>query len=331
MGGRLIITNGDSAAARIREARIAGEILSWRDILHEGPVPASLSLEELSAVRAQFLAQRGWSPEEELRTAFKARDALIRQHGSFDTIILWFEHDLYGQLQLLQILDFFAGENRRAGLFLIQAGKHLSEENPRALKGHFHLMESVSEAHLALGRLAWNGFRAPTPEPWASLLRLNTHILPFLRLAMLRLLDELPDPRSGLPRTEWTILSLISQGVRTPRDLYRSFLDSEEVYFMGDWSFYHALDQLGGGGNPLIAGLKGLTFAPGLPEDVRDAYLDCELSFTHLGYSILSGNTDALLHRRLDRDIGGFHLQARAPWRWDRASRRLLPPPGAGS
>ena len=38
----LIITNGDEAAARMKEARINGEVLCWRDILHEGPVPPVL-------------------------------------------------------------------------------------------------------------------------------------------------------------------------------------------------------------------------------------------------------------------------------------------------
>lgn len=330
MKDRLIITNGDSAAACMREARLDGEILPWRDILHEGPVPAGLDLEDLSNVRAQFLAQRGWIREDELRTAFQARDDLIRQHRNFSTVLIWFEHDLYDQLQLLQILDFFATEKRRHGLYLIQSGKYLGQETPKALKTHLHLMEPVSEAHLALARLAWDGFRSPSPEAWASLLRLNTHVLPFLRLAMLRLLDELPNHASGLSRTEWTILNLVGQGIRRPRELYQAFMDYEEVYFMGDWSFYHALDQLGGGGAPLLAGYRGLSFSPTLPEASREAYFECELSFTHIGYSVLAGGTDALRHRPLNRTIGGFNLNSRAPWRWDHASRRLLPPPGSG-
>lgn len=327
MGQRLIITNGDSAVARMREAGISGEILPWRDILHEGPVPPALGLEDLSAVRAQFLAQRGWLGEDELRNAFQARDSLLREHRKFDTVMLWFEHDLYDQLQLLQLLDFFAGDERKEGLFLIQAGKYLGQETPRALKTHLHLLEPVQEAHFLLARLAWNGFRSPSPEPWVSLLRLSTHILPFLRLTMLRLLEELPHHRSGLSRTEWTILNLIGQGVRNPKDLYRAFTGSEEVFFMGDWSFYHNLDQMGSGGAPLIAGFRGLSFSPALPEPVRDAYLACELSLTHLGYSVLSGATDALRHRQISRTIGGFHLHSQAPWRWDRSSRQLLPPP----
>jgi hypothetical protein len=327
MRERLIITNGDSAVSRMREARLAGDILPWRDILHEGLVPPGLSLEELSAVRAQFLAQRGWLTEEELRGAFKARDELIRRHADFETVILWFEHDLYDQLQLLQVLDFFAAEQRRSGIFLIQAGKYLSFETPRAIKTHLNLMEPVNEAHLALARLAWNGFRSETPEPWASLLRISTHVLPFLRLALLRLLEELPRPGSGLSRTEDTILRLIGEGIRQPRELYQAFIEAEEVSFMGDWSFFYSLDQLGAGSAPLIAGFRGLNFSPALPEPVRDAYYACELTLTHLGYSVLTGGTDAMRYRQVNRAIGGFHLQSAAPWRWDPVSRRLIAPP----
>ncbi len=329
MRDRLIITNGDEAVARMKEARIGGEILPWRDILHEGPVPASLSLEELSAVRARFLARRGWMSEEELLAAFGARDGVLRRHRDFETVLLWFEHDLYDQLQLLQVLDFLGSEKRAEGVYLIQAGKYLALESTRALKTHFHLMEPAAPAHFALARLAWNSFRAPSPEPLASLLRLSTHILPFLRLAILRLLDELPNPRSGLSRTEWSILSLIGQGVKRPFDLYAAFTESEEVFFLGDLSFYHTLDELAEGGAPLIAGFKGLAFSPSMPEEARDEYLARELSFTHLGYSVLAGHADALQHRRTNRDIGGFHFGSRAAWRWDAATRQLITPPPA--
>lgn len=41
----LIITNGDAAAEKMREGRINGEILCWRDVLAEGPVPQTGTLE----------------------------------------------------------------------------------------------------------------------------------------------------------------------------------------------------------------------------------------------------------------------------------------------
>jgi hypothetical protein len=35
----LHITNGDSTVASLGRARIGGDVVAWRDVLHEGPVP----------------------------------------------------------------------------------------------------------------------------------------------------------------------------------------------------------------------------------------------------------------------------------------------------
>jgi hypothetical protein len=37
----------------IAASGIEGQILPWRDVLHEGPVPASLSADELGEARAR--------------------------------------------------------------------------------------------------------------------------------------------------------------------------------------------------------------------------------------------------------------------------------------
>ena len=57
----LFITIGDSAAGRIERAGFTTEIVPWRDVLHEGPLPAGLSLEGLGEVRARFIADQGWA------------------------------------------------------------------------------------------------------------------------------------------------------------------------------------------------------------------------------------------------------------------------------
>ena len=81
----LHITNGDGAAELIRQAGVDGTIVPWRDALHEGPVPAE-NPAALREIRVRFLVGEGWS-----------------ELG--DVLPWWFEHDLYDQLQLVQILD----------------------------------------------------------------------------------------------------------------------------------------------------------------------------------------------------------------------------------
>ena len=56
MARRLIITNGDVAVAKLEAADIEADFLPWRDMLHDGPVPGDLSLDDLSQVRALIAA-----------------------------------------------------------------------------------------------------------------------------------------------------------------------------------------------------------------------------------------------------------------------------------
>ena len=111
MSRTLHITNGDSAVALMKAAGFEGDILPWRDVLHDGPVPLGLDLEALSRVRADFIADRGWAVRETVHRGFAERDDALRRWNQYGKVTLWFEHDLYDQLQILQLLDFFARED----------------------------------------------------------------------------------------------------------------------------------------------------------------------------------------------------------------------------
>jgi hypothetical protein len=51
----LHITNGESVS--IPQTGLPGQVVCWDDILHDGPVPGGLSLQELSRIRERFLAE----------------------------------------------------------------------------------------------------------------------------------------------------------------------------------------------------------------------------------------------------------------------------------
>src|SRR5215510_3705249 len=100
----LHITNGDSAGDTIRATGLEGDVLPWRDVLHEGPVPGGLELEALSVIRARFLSDE--TNRRKVEQDFRDRDARL-QAGTGEDIVLWFEADLYDMLQLIQLLDWF--------------------------------------------------------------------------------------------------------------------------------------------------------------------------------------------------------------------------------
>lgn len=319
----LIITNGDSAADILAAAGRRDFILPWRDVLHEGPIVAGL-LQASSRIRADFLAGHLHMDHEELALSFAERDAVMRAHRDFDAIELWFEHDLYDQLQLLQVLSFFADEGRTDGLRLVQADEFLGHQRPDTILRFAAGSRPVDAAMLDFADRTWADLAMPTPEHAARGLDEPATGLPFVAPALHRFLEELPAPSSGLSRTEAGALAAVSRGVTRPDDLFRETLRLEEAPFMGDLSFFAVLDGLAGAEVPLIGGLAPPDGDPG-----TQRFHDARLELTPAGVDVLAGTADHVELSGVDRWWGGTRLVGRDVWRYDREAMELVPPGGA--
>lgn len=325
-GYDLIITNGDAAGELLRKAIANAEVMPWRDVLHDGPVPLTDDHEELSEIRADFLADRGWGEHDLLRENFRARDRGLAHNEIFEHVVLWFEHDLYDQLQLIQVLDWFRESPRgKDGLALVQADDFLGQQTPETIGRFAETQTPITTAQSDLAHKAWVAFRQPTPEDWAGLLKEDLSALPFLRQAVLRMLQELPDAATGVSRTEREILIAISDGVCEPRFLFGAVQRQEEAAFMGDWSFWERLDALARQPGALIEGLAG-RFQPTMTAEEMKAFFESPLSLTELGRQVLAGAEDYAAHASIDRWFGGTHLTNDNLWRWDDRKSALLPP-----
>src|SRR5258708_37766293 len=103
----LHVTNGDSVVHSFRDGGLRGTYLPWRDVLHDGAVPRRATLEEMSDVRAKEIhGLGGYGDYDSLRADFASRDATLAGFRDHEEGVLWFEHDLYDQLQPLRILHW---------------------------------------------------------------------------------------------------------------------------------------------------------------------------------------------------------------------------------
>lgn len=307
----LHVTNGDSAAERIRAAGVAGTVLPWRDVLHEGPVPPGLPLERLSDVRAEFLASAGAGAAEAVRREFAERDSALMAAGAQDEVVLWFEHDLYDQLQLIQLLDWFA-DRPHPRLTLINPPEYLGSLAAARLDELFQARQPVTEAQLALGRWAWDAFRADDPRHLETVVYADdAGDLPHLPEATFRLLEEYPAVGTGLSRTEEQILATFATGPRTLAEAYPAAHHRlEEAVWMGDATWATYVDRLARGAQPLLAYKGDADAAAGPMQRVA--------RITDMGREVLDGKTDMVWINGIDRWIGGVHLRGREiRWRWD--------------
>jgi hypothetical protein len=294
----LHVTNGTSVS--LRETGIPGDVLPWLDILHEGPVPAGLNAEELRRVRGLYLDAE-WPGTAPAELELAHRDALL---DASDDITLWFEHDLFDQLQLIQILDRmrFAGGR----VTLICTDRYLGPMTAHELAALWPSRRAVSNQEFDLAGRAWEAFCSPDPTAIEKLLDGDTSALPFLTGALRRHLQQFPSVESGLARTERQILEAASEDDRDFGALFLAEQSLEDRVFMGDSSLRRWMQGLIACRHPLLSEHGGI------------------YRVTSLGREALAGKVDHLRLNGINRWLGGVHLIGNEVlWRWDEAAGRL--------
>jgi Domain of unknown function (DUF1835) len=294
----LHITNGESV--QLRDAGVPGDVLFFADVLHEGPVPSRLSFDELSEVRGRFFQEIDWGPPD----TFAERDATLHAFSMHEEVVLWYEHDLFDQLLLIQLVDWFGRQELGSTkLTLIDSDDYLGPMPSERLASMFPSRRPISQQQIALAAAAWKAFRSPDPTEIEKLLMAGTAALPHLEAALGRHLEQFPSVRKGLSRTEKQILELASDGIHDPNQLFAASQKCEEAIFMGDATFFRYVGMLQSGRHPL---------------------LDENCFVTRAGADVFAGVKDAIRLNGINRWLGGVHLDGdEAEWRWNEDRRKL--------
>lgn len=320
----LHITNGDGAANTLKQSAVSGDVLPWRDPMHHGPFPAGLELDDLSIIRARYLAGPDADPARVVRD-FQLRDAHLRAAGRYDHVVLWFEHDLLDQLQILQLLDWCAQAD--LGTTTIEmicvnsfpgraAFRGIGELSADEMASLFPQREAVRDAAFDLAQAGWAAFRAGSPESLLRLLSEDLDPLPYLRAALVRHFEEYPSAATGLTRTETQLLSLVKAGVQGPVDLFLQNMALEDALYLGDWATYAQINRLCDAG--LLECEQGVFQYPSFAVPKSTGFADQRLRLSKAGEAILSGAQDAFRVMKRDMWLGGVHLGSDGPlWTWD--------------
>jgi hypothetical protein len=326
MGATLHITNGDGAAGIMRQAGFAGEILPWRDVLHEGPVQAHLPLPELSHIRARFIADKGWRAFDAAAAEFAARDRVLQSIADYERVALWFEHDLFDQLQLLQLLAWLAAHGRgKTRLDLLCIGAFpgiadfggLGELTPEQMASLRGCEQPLTDAQLELGRAGFQAFGASDPEHLIAFLQRDLALLPFLRGALERLLQEYPWQVDGLARSQRQILRAAPIFDGDLGRMFHACAGMEEARYLGDRIFLDYVIDLASVPRPPLRFVDGDP-----PEEIPAAIWSRPVMLTAYGSHLLAGDADVIDANGINRWIGGVHL-SNDPWRYDPQLRTL--------
>jgi len=326
-------TNGDGAANVLKASGLDGDVLPWRDPMHHGPFPADSDLDAVGEMRARYLAG---TPDayDEVARSFRLRDAHLKAANRYDEVVLWFEHDLLDQLQILQLLDWFSGAERRAAKLSmicidrfpgVEPFRGLGQLNPEQMAGLYETRQAVTREQFRVAIDGWAAFRSSDPAALETFIAEDLTSLPFLRAALERHLEEYPWTIDGLTRSERQLLKLVSQGVRSPGELFALNMDCETVFFEGNLRLFKHIADLCDAPAPLLKSEPHGTFR--YPPMVAIAHADLlgqRLHLTSTGEQALAGALRPSSVMKRDDWLGGVHLlSGQAMWMWNPDSKKI--------
>lgn len=319
---RLILTADDSSAGALRRSGRADLVVP---ILHRfvcGALPSDAEL-------ADSLARRTARPKRGHWLDFASRHDFMAVGGrthSFlelvdrcDSVELWMDTRPNDQLVLIWLLDCLRNDPGIATKIVLRhVDAALFEASTKQLANRTFVGVELAREHLDLAHLAWQAFRAPTPQAWFDLLKHDLSALPQLRRCVLEMLDELPGAATGLGASELRILELLAAGYQHPFDLFPHHRERFQRRVYDYWEGGMLLDGLALAPVPAVSGLAEWPFSVEMHDSRErlDRYKASMLSLTPFGKAILAGEEDFSRLNPIRRWWGGTELTNANLWRW---------------
>jgi hypothetical protein len=329
MARMLHIHNGDSSAGTARES-IPGQHFAWREALVCGPVPAGLDGFEWRQIRADHLANAYDLKYEDCERDLREQEEALRKFRDHEEVILWFEHDLFCQINLLYLLNWFAqqqpGKTKLSLICIdefpgIEDFRGLGQLTTEQLASLLPRRREITADQFALAVQAWSAYTAADPTEIEALVSSDTAALPFLENALRKHLQRFPSVRNGLGRIENLGLELIASGQSGFVDLFWDFGKLEPTYGYGDAQFFLELKRLTMSAQPLLTN-RNAAGASALPSQ---SLSKSSFQITEIGKSVFRGDEDFVRLNKIDMWVGGVHLKGKeASWRWDDSRNKLV-------
>lgn len=326
----LHIHGGESSANTARQSTIPGEHFGWREALISGPAPSGVEGAEWRKLRARHLSDYYGVDLQKCEADLLGQEETLTTFSGHDEVVLWFEHDLFCQANMLYLLDWFAhhdlGKTRLSLICIgefpgIEKFRGVGQLNADQLTSLLDTRHEVSATEKKLATAGWQAYCADDPREIEKLLQTDSPALPFLKDALQLHLERFPFVRNGLGRIENRALELIHSGLNEFIDLFSRFGDAESVYGLGDFQLWVTLRQMTDTNEPMITIRNGNHFGQELKsEQIRNSAFE----ITKAGEAVLKAEADFVELNGIDLWLGGVHLSGKtALWRWDEQNRKI--------
>ena len=318
----LHLVNGESTALLMKNAHVPGIIESADEILMEGPARNRLAKRQDWVFRAEQLETYLEIPRDQYMAAVQRRTELLERALLHDEVVLWFEEDVFCQINYMQLLSWLGGHTLKLEQFtyVCPPSERLGELSPARLDQLFKERKPVTAALIQLADHAWSAYSDQDPYKLQSLIDHADFIAwPALRDGLQAHLARLPDASAGVNRIEHTLLSAIQRGASNFDAIFAALSEQLPEYGVPDGAVVRYLVDLAA--TPALA---TIATGNGVVKISVGSAKEWSFALTPLGRAVLSGEEDYAEHAEFDRWLGGMHLAGKPAWRWNSELQQVV-------
>ncbi len=253
MNSLLHITNGDIFTSRLKSLELKGDIITWREMLCEGKTLCNVGSESFWKTRFEFLnknykVSKSWFVEKTLKE-YRS----LCNHKQQDQIVLWFEYDLFCQINMLAVLSWLKTHRRHAEISLVCSGKEdetnkmysLNELSDERLKSLYDNKITLSQDDIEFADYVWQLYCSDNPMRLENVITHNAFQFKYLSDALKAHLKRYPTIKNGLNVLEnKVLLTAENENIESRPELLKELLSDQGYYGFGDTQYNRIITSL---------------------------------------------------------------------------------------
>ena len=253
MSTPLHITNGDTFTGKLKTLKLGGDIITWRDMLCEGKTLTNVGSESFWKMRFEFLNKTyNVSKSKFIEFTLKEYRSLCN-HKKQDKIVLWFEHNLFCQINMIAVISWLKMHRKYADISLICSGKEdasdklygLNELNDEQLRNLYENRTTLSRDDIEYADYVWQLYCSDNPLWLENLTDFENHQFKYLGDSIKNHLKRFPSIGNGLDEIENNILQIATkQRPATKMELLGAVLKTQNIYGFGDTQYQRVISTL---------------------------------------------------------------------------------------
>ncbi|MFS4468253.1 DUF1835 domain-containing protein [Maribacter sp. 2210JD10-5] len=261
MSSLLHITNGDSFTERLQQLNLKGDVITWREMLCEGKTLTNVGSESFWKTRFEFLhknykVSKSWFIEKTLKE-YRS----LCNHKQQDEIVLWFEYDLFCQVNMLAVISWLLANRKYAQISLVCSGDEddsdkmygLNELSDEQLLGLYKKKTLLNQDDIEYADYVWQLYCSDNPMRLENLTDFKNYNFDYLGDAIQSHLKRFPSIANGLNAMENNILKQAMEHKHAnKKGLLGTLLQNQGNLGFGDSQYERAINRL----KPLFTGFN---------------------------------------------------------------------------